>query len=80
MTGTWIPLAATALAAALTYMCCIRPMRSHNGCTAAPGRTKESVAEEIRRAREELLLLREQAPGKAAPVAATEQGPETTRS
>jgi hypothetical protein len=79
MTGTWLPLAATALAAALTYVCCIRPMRNHNGCTAVPERTQESVDEEIGRAREELLLLREQAPVKEAPVAAPQQGPETTR-
>jgi hypothetical protein len=29
MTGIWLSPAATALAAALTYPCCIRPVRKH---------------------------------------------------
>ncbi|GAB2956489.1 hypothetical protein GCM10023080_014660 [Streptomyces pseudoechinosporeus] len=81
MTSTWLPLAATALAAALTYWCCIRPMRKHNGSSPAGlERTKASVDEEIRRTREELRLLRAQAAVKADPVAAPERGPETIRS
>jgi hypothetical protein len=80
MTGIWLSLAATALAAALTYLCCIRPMRRHDGCSpAGPERTGQSVAEEIRRTREELDLLRAQAAVKADPVAAPERGPETIR-
>jgi hypothetical protein len=80
MTGIWLPLAATALAAALTYLCCIRPMRRHDGCSpAAPERTEKSVDEEIRRTRQELHLLRAQATVKADPVAAPERGPETIR-
>ncbi|AVH60822.1 MULTISPECIES: hypothetical protein [Streptomyces] len=62
MTGIWLPLAATALAAALTYVCCIRPTRRHGNCSpAGPERTAESVDGEIRRTREELHHLREQA-------------------
>ncbi|MDQ0939322.1 hypothetical protein [Streptomyces sp. V1I1] len=80
MTGVWLPLAATALAATLTYVCCIRPMRRHEGCSpVAPERTKQSVDEEIRRAREELRLLRAQSAVRTDPVAAPERGPETIR-
>lgn len=63
MTGVWLPLALTLLAVAATYLCCIRPMcRSKAGCCPAPtARTRQSVDEEIRRTREELSQLREQA-------------------
>ncbi|MET7714479.1 hypothetical protein [Streptomyces sp. NPDC005407] len=80
MTGIWLPLAATALAAALTYLCCIRPIRRRDGCSpATPERTKESVDEEIRRTREELRVLHTQTAVKTDPVAAPERGPETIR-
>ncbi|MEU0684437.1 hypothetical protein [Streptomyces albogriseolus] len=80
MTGLWLVPAATALAAALTYVCCIRPMRRHDGCgPATPERTEKRVEAEIRRTREELDLLRARAAVKADPAAAPERGPETIR-
>lgn len=62
MTGTWLPLAATLLAAVAMYICCIRPMRNKGGgcCPTPPPRTRENVEEEIRHTREELRLLHEQ--------------------
>lgn len=78
MTGIWLSLAATALAAALTYLCCIRPMRRQDGCgPATPERTEQSVEEEIRRTREERDLLRARATAETDPVAASDRGPET---
>lgn len=60
MTSLWLPLAATVLAAALTYVCCIRPMRKQGGCCPhPPPRSARSVEEEIHRTREELRVLRE---------------------
>lgn len=41
MTGLWPALAATVLATALTYGCCIRPMPRHGGCAPAPRRRTE---------------------------------------
>ncbi|MBT2492910.1 hypothetical protein J7E96_31255 [Streptomyces sp. ISL-96] len=62
MTGLWLPLAVTVLALALTYACCIRPMLKQGGrCVPPSKRSAESVDEEIRRTREELGYLREQA-------------------
>ncbi|MEV8311757.1 hypothetical protein AB0P36_31630 [Streptomyces flavidovirens] len=62
MTGVWLPLAATLLAAAVTYVCCIRPMRKNSGCCPTPPRrAAHSIDEEIKRTREELRQLREQA-------------------
>jgi hypothetical protein len=59
MTGLWLPLAATALAAALTWWCCIRPMvRNRSCCTPA---SDTELQEELRRARDELQQLREEA-------------------
>lgn len=79
MTGIWLPLAATVLAAALTYWCCIRPMRRNGSCCPTPPeRTARSVEEEIRGAREERDLLRAQS-AKTTPSAAAEGGPETIR-
>jgi len=55
----WLPLAATALAAALTWWCCIRPMVRNRSCcttTADP-----ELREELRRARDELQQLRDDA-------------------
>ncbi|MCY0950667.1 hypothetical protein [Streptomyces sp. H27-S2] len=67
MTGIWLPLAATLLAVAFMYVCCIRPMRRKAGCcTTPPPRTRESVDEEIRNTREELRVLREQAATREA--------------
>ncbi|MEU0350894.1 hypothetical protein ABZ302_29335 [Streptomyces sp. NPDC006237] len=80
MTGIWLPLAAAALAAALMYVCCIRPMRRHDACSpATPERTEKSAEEEIRRLREELRLLRARAAAETDPAAAPERGPETIR-
>ncbi|MBC2905399.1 hypothetical protein [Streptomyces cupreus] len=63
MTGAWLPSALTLLAVAATYLCCIRPMRRSKGvcCPAPTARTRQSVDEEIRRTREELSRLCEQA-------------------
>ncbi|MCX5275322.1 MULTISPECIES: hypothetical protein [Streptomyces] len=61
MTGLWLPLAATVLATALTYVCCIRAMRKQGGgCTPPPPQPPQGVEEEIHRMREELRLLHEQ--------------------
>lgn len=66
MTGLWLPLIITALAVALTYVCCVRPMRKQGGCCPAPPRrTSHSVDEEILLKREELRLLRERATTQA---------------
>ncbi|MBT2396001.1 hypothetical protein [Streptomyces sp. ISL-100] len=75
MTGTWLLLAATLLAVAATYVCCIRPMRNKGGCcTARPPRTRESVDEEIRRTREELRLLREHSAARqSAPTSGSDR-------
>ena len=73
MTGIWLPLAATVLAAALTWWCCVRPMvrnRSCHGAQAAAGDLE--FQEELRRAREEVRRLREQ----ATPPATRAKGPE----
>jgi hypothetical protein len=55
MTGVWFPLAATVLAAALTWWCCVRPMVRNRACHAAPD---PGLQEELRAAREELQRLR----------------------
>ena len=73
MTGIRLPLAATALAAALTWWCCVRPMAKNRAChgiQAASGHPE--LQEEPRRAREEVRRLREQATPPAAPT----KGPE----
>ena len=73
MTGIWLPLAATALAAALTWWCCVRPMvknRSCHGTQAGVGDAE--LQEELRQARAEVLRLR----GEATPSAAPAKGPE----
>jgi hypothetical protein len=59
VTDVWLPLAATALAAALTWWCCIRPMLKNRSCctTAAD----PELQEELRRARDELQQLRHDA-------------------
>ncbi|MEV4334278.1 hypothetical protein AB0K02_27735 [Streptomyces sp. NPDC049597] len=68
MTGAWLPLLATVLAAALTYLCCIRPMRRKDSCCAAIDQhTAESLDDEIHRTREELRTLRKQAAARAVP-------------
>ncbi|WP_217549827.1 hypothetical protein [Streptomyces sp. GbtcB6] len=55
MSGLWLPLAATAPAAALTWFCCVRPMARNRACHAGPGPGLQS---ELRAAREELHRLR----------------------
>ncbi|MEU0112025.1 MULTISPECIES: hypothetical protein [unclassified Streptomyces] len=66
------------LTAALIYWCCIPPMRPNGGCgPALHERTQQNVEEEIRRAREELFLLRGQSTNRADPAAAPVRGPET---
>jgi hypothetical protein len=66
MTGLWLPLFVTTLAVALTYVCCIRPLRKQGGCRPAPPqRTSQSVDEEILLKREELRLLSERAATQA---------------
>lgn len=65
MTDIWLPLAATALAAALTWWCCIRPMvKNRSCCTTA---ADPELQEELRRAREELQQLRDDATPLAVP-------------
>ncbi|MBC9723919.1 hypothetical protein [Streptomyces sp. TRM68367] len=73
MTGIWLPLVATALAAALTWWCCIRPMAKNRACHATrAGVDDPELQEELRHAREEVRRLREQ----ATPPAAPSKGPE----
>ncbi|MER5686199.1 hypothetical protein [Streptomyces sp. NPDC002205] len=72
MNGIWLPLAATALAATLTWWFCVRPMTRGRSCHGAPA-ADEELREELRRAREELRDLRD----KATPTAARNTGPET---
>ncbi|OXY92416.1 hypothetical protein [Streptomyces diastatochromogenes] len=55
MTGSWLPLTATALAAGLTWWCCIRPMARNRACHGAPD---TGLQQELRAAREELSRLR----------------------
>jgi hypothetical protein len=70
MTGVWFPLAATVLAAALTWWCCVRPMVRNRACHAAPG---PGLQEELRAAREELQRLR----GETTPPTDPTDRPET---
>lgn len=73
MTGIWLPLAATVLAAALTWWCCVRPMAKNRACHGTQAGTDDSeFQEELRRAREEVRQLRDQATPPAAPA----KGPE----
>ncbi|MFJ6894899.1 hypothetical protein [Streptomyces hokutonensis] len=65
MTGVWFPLAATALAAALTWWCCIRPMVRNRACHSAPG---PGLKEELHAAREELRRLRDDTTPPTAPT------------
>ncbi|MDJ0341041.1 hypothetical protein QMK19_08550 [Streptomyces sp. H10-C2] len=78
MTGLLFPLAATALAAAVTWWCCVRPARRQPhtpaaDCCAAPSR---SIDDEIRDTAAELRRLREQ----AAPPPVLDERPETLSS
>ncbi|WP_406464813.1 hypothetical protein OH768_53020 [Streptomyces sp. NBC_01622] len=57
MTNIWLPLTATALAAALTWWCCIRPMVKNRSCCTTAADT--DLQEELLRARDELQQLRE---------------------
>ena len=58
MTDVWLPLTATALAAALTWWYCVRPMvKNRSCCTTAPD---TGLQGELRAAREELQLLRDE--------------------
>ncbi|QQM47427.1 hypothetical protein [Streptomyces liliifuscus] len=70
MTGLWLPLAATVLAAALTWWCCIRPMVRNRSCHHAPD---PGLQEELRAAREELQRLR----GETTPPTDPTDRPET---
>ena len=73
MTGAWLPLAATALAAALTWWCCVRPMVKNRACHGTWVDTGDSeLQEELRRAREELQRLRDQATPPDIPTKAPE--------
>jgi hypothetical protein len=72
MNGVWLPLAATALAATLTWWFCVRPMTSGRSCHEAPA-ADEKLREELRRAREERRDLRDE----TTPTAARNTGPET---
>ncbi|MBK3570956.1 hypothetical protein [Streptomyces sp. MBT62] len=58
MTGLWLPLTATALAAALTWWCCLRPMAQNRSCHST---SDPELQEELRAVREELRQLRDQA-------------------
>ena len=66
MTGIWLPLAATALAAALTWWCCVRPVVRTRSCHGTPD---AGLQEELRATREELQQLRDEA---TPPVRQTE--------
>lgn len=59
MTDIWLPLAATVLAAALTWWCCIRPMAQNRSCCATT--PDAELHKELRRARDELQRLRDDA-------------------
>ncbi|WP_327432917.1 hypothetical protein [Streptomyces sp. NBC_01236] len=64
MTAYVLPLLATAAAAALTYVFCVRPMRRGNSChmsAPAASDTSTETDAEIRRLREEVQLLRHEA-------------------
>ncbi|WP_328478446.1 hypothetical protein OHS71_08520 [Streptomyces sp. NBC_00377] len=70
MTGIWLPLAATAVAAALTWWCCTRPMVRNRSCHGTPDAA--GLQEELRAARAELLHLRDE----TTPPARRAEGPE----
>ncbi|WP_328690210.1 hypothetical protein OHA74_13640 [Streptomyces phaeochromogenes] len=73
MTGVWLPLAATVLAAALTWWCCVRPMAKNRSCHGQQADVGDThLQEELRHAREEVRRLRHQ----ATPPAAPSKGPE----
>jgi hypothetical protein len=63
VTDIWLPLAATVLAAALTWWCCIRPMAQNRSCcaTTTDAELQAELQKELRRARDELQRLREDA-------------------
>ncbi|MEV0486580.1 hypothetical protein AB0I69_39035 [Streptomyces sp. NPDC050508] len=73
MTDIWLPLAATALAAALTWWCCIRPMVRNRSCCTTAADTE--LQEELRRAREEFQQL-PQLRNDATPPAVRPRRPE----
>nr|WP_024127485.1 hypothetical protein [Streptomyces sp. F12]AHE40221.1 hypothetical protein pFRL6_134c [Streptomyces sp. F12] len=70
MTGLWLPLAVTVLAAALTWWCCVRPMVRNRSCHSTPD---PGLQEELRAAREELQRLR----GETTPPNDSTDRPET---
>lgn len=73
MTGIWLPLIATVLAAALTWWCCVRPMVKNRACHGAQKDAGDpELQEELRHAREEVRRLRELTTPPAAPT----KGPE----
>ncbi|MGA5189261.1 hypothetical protein ACPCSL_22090 [Streptomyces griseoincarnatus] len=73
MTGIWLPLAATVLATALTWWCCVRPMAKNRSCHGTQADADgPGLREELRRAREEVQRLREQ----PTPPATSAKGPE----
>jgi len=65
MTTYLLPLGATALAAIITYLACMRPMLRNRGCamsaaaqTAAATSSDTDTDDEIRRLKSEVALLR----------------------
>lgn len=75
MNGIWLPLAATALAATLTWWFCVRPMAKGRSCHGAPA-ADEELRVELRRTREELRDLRDLR-DETTPTAARNTGSET---
>ncbi|MFI1721944.1 hypothetical protein [Streptomyces sp. NPDC020489] len=73
MTGVWLPLAATVLAAALTWWCCVRPMVNNRACHGTRAdKSDPELQEELRSARKERQQLREQTTPPATPTKAPE--------
>ena len=70
MNSIWLQLAATAVAAALTWWCCVRLMARNRSCQGTP--PDAGLQEELRAARAELPRLRDE----PTPPALRAGGPE----
>ena len=67
MSDLWLPVAVVAVAFALSYLFCVRPMRRGHCMTARPGRATQAneLDRAITEARAELDQLREGHAGRA---------------